>query len=81
MGGGVAAGTERGTKSSWKWSHSQNSVSFGNGFGKSGQKSAFSSKSKLAFPKTEVLGKPHTIFIIIAGTDADNREGLWGSTY
>ncbi|MDR2375053.1 MAG: hypothetical protein LBD96_01290, partial [Treponema sp.] len=39
-------------------SHSQNSVSFGNGFGKSGQKSAFSSKSKVAFPKTEVLGKP-----------------------
>ncbi|MDR2375722.1 MAG: hypothetical protein LBD96_04705, partial [Treponema sp.] len=39
-------------------SYSQNSVSFGNSFGKSGQKSAFSSKSKVAFPKTEVLGKP-----------------------
>jgi hypothetical protein len=44
-------------------SHSQNSVSFGDGVdlrsnGKSGQKSAFSSKSKVAFPKPEVLGKP-----------------------
>jgi hypothetical protein len=36
----------------------QNSVSFGKGFGKSGKKPAFSSKSKVAFPKTEVLGKP-----------------------
>jgi hypothetical protein len=36
---------------------SQNPVGFGNGFGKSGQMSAFSSKSKVAFPKAEVLGK------------------------
>jgi predicted MPP superfamily phosphohydrolase len=36
----------------------QNSVSFGKGFGKSGKKPAFSPKSKVAFPKTEVLGKP-----------------------
>jgi multiple sugar transport system permease protein len=41
-----------------RMSYSQNSVSFGNGFGKSGQKSAFPSKSKVAFPKTGVLGKP-----------------------
>jgi hypothetical protein len=41
-------------------SHSQNSVSFGNGFEKSVRKSAFPSKSKVAFPKTEVLGKPHS---------------------
>ena len=38
---------------------SQNSVSFGKGFRKSGLKPAFSIKSKVAFPKTEVLGKPH----------------------
>jgi hypothetical protein len=37
---------------------SQNSVSFGKGFGKSGLNAAFSSKSEGAFPKTEVLGKP-----------------------
>jgi simple sugar transport system substrate-binding protein len=43
-------------------SHSQNSVSFGNGFGKSGQTSAFSTKSRVAFPKAEVLGKPLVIF-------------------
>jgi hypothetical protein len=41
-----------------KLSHSQNSVSFGNGFGKSSLEAAFSGKSKEAFPKTEVLGKP-----------------------
>ncbi|MDR2313174.1 MAG: response regulator [Spirochaetaceae bacterium] len=39
-------------------SHSQNSVRFGKGFGKSGQRSAFPSKSKAAFLKTGVLGKP-----------------------
>ncbi|MDR2069206.1 MAG: hypothetical protein LBP71_04990, partial [Spirochaetaceae bacterium] len=38
------------------WSLSQNSVSFGKGFRKSGLKPAFSNKSKVAFPKTEVLG-------------------------
>jgi hypothetical protein len=39
-------------------SFAQNSVSFGKSFEKSGQKPAFSIKSKVAFPKTEVLGKP-----------------------
>jgi len=39
-------------------SHFQNSVSFENGFGKTGQKPSFSFKSKDAFPKTEVLEKP-----------------------
>ena len=38
---------------------SQNSVSFGKGSRKSGLKPAFSIKFKVAFPKTEVLGKPH----------------------
>ncbi|MDR2068688.1 MAG: hypothetical protein LBP71_02335, partial [Spirochaetaceae bacterium] len=37
---------------------SQNPVGFGKGFRKSGLKPAFSNKSKVAFPKTEVLGKP-----------------------
>nr|AGS54158.1 hypothetical protein [uncultured bacterium contig00051] len=37
----------------------QNSVSFGKSFLKSGLKPAFSYKSKVAFPKTEVLEKPH----------------------
>jgi tetratricopeptide (TPR) repeat protein len=39
-------------------SFSQNSVSFGKSFRKSDLKSAFSLKFKVAFPKTEVLGKP-----------------------
>ena len=39
----------------------QNSVSFGKGFRKSVLKGAFSFKSKVAFPKTEVLEKPHNI--------------------
>ena len=39
-------------------SHFQNSVSFGNGFGKTSLTTGFSTKSKVAFPKTEVLGKP-----------------------
>jgi len=43
------------------WSLSQNSVSFGKGFRKSSLKPAFSIKSKVAFPKTEVLGKPQII--------------------
>jgi plasmid stabilization system protein ParE len=40
---------------------SQNSVSFVKCSWKSGQKSAFPHKSKVAFPKTEVLGKPPAI--------------------
>jgi hypothetical protein len=36
---------------------SQNSVSFGKGIRKSGLKPAFSIKTRVAFPKTEVLGK------------------------
>ena len=39
-------------------SHFQNSVSFENGFGKTGKKTGFSFKSKVAFSKTEVLKKP-----------------------
>jgi hypothetical protein len=42
-------------------SRSQNSVGFGNGFRKSGLRLAFSIKTKAAFPKTEILGKPHGI--------------------
>jgi hypothetical protein len=37
----------------------QNSVSFGTGFRKSGLKTAFSVKFKVAVPKTEVLEQPH----------------------
>jgi hypothetical protein len=40
-------------------SHFQNSISFENGFGKTGQKPVFSGKSRVAFSKTEVLKKPH----------------------
>jgi hypothetical protein len=40
-------------------SFSQNPVSFGKSFRKNGQKPVFSYKSKVAFPETEVLGKPH----------------------
>jgi AbrB family looped-hinge helix DNA binding protein len=40
------------------WSFSQNSVGFGKSFRKSGLKPAFSYKFRVAFPKTEVLGKP-----------------------
>jgi hypothetical protein len=36
----------------------QNSVSFGKGSGKTVQKASFSSKSKVDFPKTEVLENP-----------------------
>jgi D-lyxose ketol-isomerase len=39
-------------------SFSQNSVSFGRSSRKSGLKPAFSNNSKVAFPKTDVLGKP-----------------------
>jgi phosphatidylglycerol:prolipoprotein diacylglycerol transferase len=42
-------------------SFSQNSVSFGKSSRKSGLKPAFSYKSKVAFPTTEVLGKPHNL--------------------
>ena len=38
--------------------HFQNSVSFENGLGKTGQETSFSPKSKVAFSKTEVLKKP-----------------------
>ena len=44
-------------------SHFQNSVSFGNGFGKTSLTTGFSTKSKVAFPKTEVLEKPHVVKI------------------
>ena len=37
----------------------QNSVSFEKGFRKTFLKAGFSAKSKVAFPKTEVLEKPH----------------------
>jgi hypothetical protein len=37
---------------------SQNPVAFGKGFGKNGPKPVFSSKSKVAFPKLQFLGKP-----------------------
>ena len=40
-----------------KMSHFQNSVSFENGFGKTGLKAGFSPKSMVAFSKTEVLKK------------------------
>jgi len=40
----------------------QNSVSFGKGFGKTVLKDCFSFKSKVAFPKAEVLEKPQ-VFI------------------
>jgi hypothetical protein len=36
----------------------QNSVSFGKGSGKTVQKDSFSVKSKVDFPKTEVLENP-----------------------
>jgi hypothetical protein len=36
----------------------QNSLGFGKGFRKTVQKTGFSHKSKVAFPKTEVLEKP-----------------------
>jgi hypothetical protein len=36
----------------------QNSVNFGTGFRKSGLKPAFSSKIKVAVPKTEALEQP-----------------------
>jgi len=42
-------------------SHFQNSVSFGNGFGKTSLTTGFSTKSKVAFPKTEVLEKPQLL--------------------
>ncbi|MDR1862303.1 MAG: hypothetical protein LBQ67_00115 [Treponema sp.] len=37
----------------------QNSVSFGPALGKSGQKPAFSPKSKVAVPKSDILELPH----------------------
>jgi hypothetical protein len=39
-------------------SHIQNSVSFGYGFGKTVQEASFSIKSKVDFPKAEVLENP-----------------------
>jgi DNA-binding CsgD family transcriptional regulator len=47
----------RGWKKESPESFSQNPVSFGKSSGKSVLKAAFSSKSREAFPKTEVLGK------------------------
>jgi hypothetical protein len=41
-----------------KWSLFQNSVSFGKGSRKTGLKAGFSYKSKVDFPKTEVLENP-----------------------
>jgi hypothetical protein len=41
----------------------QNSVSFGQALGKTGQKPGFSAQSKEAVPKTEVLEQPQLIFI------------------
>ena len=49
------------TYNSKEMSHFQNSVSFGNGFGKTSLTTGFSTKSKVAFPKTEVLEKPQII--------------------
>ncbi|MDR0598061.1 MAG: hypothetical protein LBG14_06095 [Treponema sp.] len=40
---------------------------FGKSSGKSVLKAAFSSKSKVAFPKTEVLGKPQISGICVQG--------------
>ena len=49
-------------------SHFQNSVSFENGFRKTVQRDSFSVKSKVDFPKTEVLENPHmTFFSTIMG--------------
>ena len=42
----------------------QNSVSFGKGFGKTVQKAGFSVKSKVDFPKTEVLENPNLTDIV-----------------
>ncbi|MCL2128215.1 MAG: DUF1697 domain-containing protein [Treponema sp.] len=42
-------------------SHFQNSVSFGNGFRKTVQMASFSVKSRVDFPKTEVLENPRLI--------------------
>jgi hypothetical protein len=57
-------------------SHSQNPVGFENGIGKSGQKPSFSPKSKVAFPKNEVLGKPQiTPFLSLSG-----RPGFTGGS-
>jgi hypothetical protein len=61
-------------------SFSQNSVSFGKSSGKSVLKAAFSSQSKVAFPKTEVLGKPSGIGnseFNITGPKK-HRESVWG---
>jgi hypothetical protein len=44
-----------------KASLSQKPVGFRKGFGKNGSKPVFSSKSKVAFPKAEVLGKPQEL--------------------
>ena len=48
-------------KNSRYLNHFQNSVSFENGFGKTGFKAGFSPKSMVAFSKTEVLKKPHLL--------------------
>jgi len=45
----------------YHWSLFQNSVSFGRGFRKTVHKDSFSVKSKVDFPKTEVLENPHWI--------------------
>jgi phosphoribosylformylglycinamidine synthase len=46
----------------------QNSVSFGKGFRKTDLKAGFSVKSKVAFPRTEVLEKPHIIIEYLGKT-------------
>ena len=51
--------------------HFQNSISFENGFGKTGQEAAFSLKSKVAFSKTEVLKKP-LIFVFFFTISVNN---------
>ena len=55
---------------------SQNSVSFGKGFGKSALKAAFSSKSKVAFPKTEVLGKPRVSDFSLKNLSLDRKLSI-----
>jgi hypothetical protein len=54
----------------------QNSVSFGQALGKTGQKSGFSLKSKEAVPKTEVLEQPLLIKDIAGECNRDKRTSV-----
>jgi hypothetical protein len=60
---------------------SQNSVSFGIGFGKSGQSPLFLYKFRVIFPKTEVLGRPLMIIsTLITGPVSKSGQRKTGST-